>query len=490
MKILCTRPSCPRPENSFTDLDDRTTLKTVQQKFCTTCGMPLILDGRYLPERLLGQGGFGAAFLAKDRRSPTLRSCVVKQFQPAGDLSPQQLAVAQNLFEREALVLDRLGNQHPQIPNLLAYFPLQTQAWHSSQSQQFFYLVQEYIDGQDLEAELSKKGPFPEAQVREVLEAILKILQFVHDQEVIHRDIKPSNIMRHRNGQLYLLDFGAVKQITQATSSGKSTGIYSMGFAPPEQMRGQSVFPSTDLYALAVTCIMLLTGKDPQDLYDSYSNEWHWRQSIQVSDELATVLDRMLMPTPSDRFGSAEQVLWALSSSSPSTARPPSTPSSGLGTPRVQAQPPHQSTSTPLAAPPPTAVQHSPVKPPPSAPPSQPLATRRRFSTLELISNAAFTGFETGLVGLALLLRGVNSMPVLGVIGLVVAGGLGFSLFQRWIEKWDLLILVGISLGLALLLVNQLRSPLLVVPVFMALIAALGMIIFRLIYLVLKRLQS
>ncbi|MGB3191557.1 MAG: serine/threonine-protein kinase, partial [Limnoraphis sp.] len=310
MKIHCTRPGCPRPENLFADLDDKTILKTVQQKYCTTCGMPLILDGRYLPERLLGQGGFGAAFLACDRRSPALRKCVVKLFQPANDLSPSELELALQLFEREAVVLDRLGNQHPQIPNLLAYFPLESSGWQSSQTQQFFYIVQDYIDGQDLEAELDTQGQFSEDGVREVLEEILNVLQFVHDEDVIHRDIKPSNIMRDRKGRLYLLDFGAVKQVTQqANKLGTSTGIFSMGFAPPEQMQGHSVFPSTDLYALAVTCIVLLTGKYPKELYDSHNGRWNWKDKTQVSDSLAYILDKMLQSRPSDRFGSAEQVL-------------------------------------------------------------------------------------------------------------------------------------------------------------------------------------
>ncbi len=82
------------------------------------------------------------------------------------------------------------------------------------------------------------EGQFSEEKVREVLEEILKVLQFVHDQDVIHRDIKPSNIMRDRQGRLYLLDFGAVKQVTQqANKLGTSTGIFSMGYAPLEQMQ-------------------------------------------------------------------------------------------------------------------------------------------------------------------------------------------------------------------------------------------------------------
>jgi serine/threonine-protein kinase len=111
MEVYCTRPGCPRPQNFFSDLDDSNSLKTVQQKFCTTCGMPLILSGRYLPVKLLGQGGFGTAFLARDRYTPAMRQCVAKLLQPPANLNPQQLQIAQNLFEREAAVLEELERQ-------------------------------------------------------------------------------------------------------------------------------------------------------------------------------------------------------------------------------------------------------------------------------------------------------------------------------------------------------------------------------------------
>ncbi|MCS6812672.1 MAG: serine/threonine protein kinase, partial [Cyanobacteria bacterium] len=163
MDLYCTRPNCPRPLNRCPDLDDTQVLKTVQQKYCTACGMPLILDSRYLTLRLLGQGGFGAAFLACDRRMPNLRPCVIKQFQPPADFSPQQLAIAQDLFEREGEVLAELGNNHPQIPDLYAFFPLTVSNSLTGTNQEFFYLAQEFVDGQDLEAELAQKGKFSEA---------------------------------------------------------------------------------------------------------------------------------------------------------------------------------------------------------------------------------------------------------------------------------------------------------------------------------------
>ncbi len=457
MKIYCTRPSCfGADRNNFTDLEDPMLLKTVPQKFCTTCGMPLILDGRYLPERLLGKGGFGTAFLAKDRRSPTFKYCVVKQFQPSSDLSPQQLATAQNLFEREAHVLEKLGNQHPQIPDLFAYFPLEAPGWQTSTPQQLFYIVQEYIKGENLETELAKKGKFYEIEVREVLQEILKILEFVHDHDVIHRDIKPSNIMRDDYGRLHLLDFGAVKQVTQ-NPGGKSTGIYSLGFAPPEQMRGYTVFPSTDLYALAATCLVLLTGKEPQELFDSYSDQWRWKQFVSVSDELASILDKMLLPTPSDRFGSATQVLTALN---PASFPPISQPSPVVSSPGTQLQP---------------------------------AVTPRFISPLELLSSVAFTGFELGVLaclGFALFNVFAISPIVLSMIGLVAITGLILAVYRRWIESGiDFIIVSLISIGILYFILLKLTFyvNLTIVPFITAILAVAVTALFRLVYLLLQR---
>ncbi|WP_250124112.1 bifunctional serine/threonine protein kinase/MFS transporter [Chroococcidiopsis sp. CCMEE 29] len=446
MELYCTRSGCPRPQNYFVDLDDSATLRTVQQKYCTACGMPLILVGRYLPLRLLGQGGFGAAFLARDRYTPGMRQCVVKQFKPSGDLSSNQLELAQKLFEREAEVLEELGTQHDQIPNLFAFFELSVPSLQPGKQDSFFYLVQEFIDGKNLEEELQQKGKFSEPEVLELLRAILPVLQFVHEHGSIHRDIKPSNIMRHRNGKLYLLDFGAVKQVTKVASAAAkgSTGIYSMGFAPPEQMAGGEVYPSTDLYALAVSAVMLLTGKEAAELFDVYSNQWNWRTQAQVSNALANVLDRMLSPAPNQRFQSAQEVIAAL----PSPA-PPASPA-------------------------------SPAPPAPPAPQSRPA-----FSTLELLTGAGFSGFEGGLIAIALysLLR--SPAITLGVAALIL-GGLIFAQTRRWIEKWDLLIIAGISLAIIFLL-PILRSTIpFNVVAFLALAAGLIAIaliaLFRLIY--------
>jgi serine/threonine-protein kinase len=313
MEVCCTRPHCQHPKNHFPDLDDIKTLKTVQQKYCNSCGMPLILRDHYLPIKLLARGGFGAAFLAIDRDTPTIKKCVVKQFQPSSNLTEEALKKAKILFEQEAKILEEIGNEHKQIPNLFAEYTVTVQSLQSGQQDKFFYLVQEYIDGQTLEEELVQEGKFSEIGVKQILTEILPILTFIHDRGIIHRDIKPSNIMRRHDGRLFLLDFGAVKQVTNTpANSSSSTGIYSMGFAPPEQMAGNQVFPSTDLYALAVTVITLLTGQEASKLFDAYTNQWQWRSQISINPRLADILDKMLLPAANQRFQSSQEVLEAL----------------------------------------------------------------------------------------------------------------------------------------------------------------------------------
>lgn len=310
VEIYCTRPQCARPLNSFPELDTDKVIKTVTAKFCITCGMPLLLAGRYLVEKPLARGGFGATYLAIDRYTPTMRKCVVKQLQPVG-FSPDQMTIAKQMFEREGVVLENLG-KHPQIPNLLAFFEVE------SNGDEFFYLVQEFIDGFTLEGLVKQYGAIAEMDVIDIMKSLLPVLQFVHDNGSIHRDIKPSNIMIRKSDQVYfLLDFGAVKQVTVGGATGMvSTGIYTPGYGAPEQMRGAKVYPSSDLYAFGVTCLYLLTGKEPEDLIDPQTNQWQWRNFAQISPKLSQIIDRMLASAPKDRFSSSAEVLQALGASS------------------------------------------------------------------------------------------------------------------------------------------------------------------------------
>ncbi|WP_019506088.1 serine/threonine-protein kinase [Pleurocapsa sp. PCC 7319] len=478
MEIICTRPGCANPLNVFGDLDHEARIRSIQQRYCTTCGMPLLLADRYIPFKLLGQGGFGAAFLSRDRYKPKMPLCVVKQFQPSGNLDAHELAIAQKLFQREAEVLEELGHKHPQIPDLYAFFTPIVPNRSRTGEEQYFYLAQEFIDGQDLETELETKGKFTEAEVREILTEILKVLQFVHENNSIHRDIKPSNIMRSKQGVLYLLDFGAVKQVAAGGSNQKkSTGIYSMGFAPPEQMSGSQVYPSTDIYALAVTCINLLTGKDTEELYDSFHHSWNWHSyAPQTSDRLVAILNKMLQEPPAQRFQSATEALAALQiNQSPNT----SPPSSAASNPAISAP---KSGSSPVAP------QNLPT---PSKPPAPIKSRKPRFSLVEVLSSAAFTGFEGALLYISLTSLLTVSGLSLGIFGMTM-GGLIFAQTRRLIEKIDFVIFAVITSAI-IAMVPVLQGTLGIQSVLIiATMSAAGAIavtaFFRLIYQLLSRL--
>ena len=316
MNIYCTRPDCPEPNNHFPDFQYNITPE--RQLFCRTCGMPLILTAKgrhYQPFQALGKGGFGATFVAVDLDSINQRYCVVKRLEIQPRYTPKEVEGIKKAFEREAKALAELHGNHLQIPDLYDYFILTAPQFNSYISQDCNYLVQQYIKGQDLSQELEKQGRFSETQILEILEQILPTLEFIHDQKMIHRDIKPSNIIRRQDNQkLYLIDFGAVKQVTRGVISPEKSLVFGCeGYAPPEQKPGQQVYPSSDLYALAASCVQLLTNQHPQNLRDTYTLKWNWRSiSPGVNQDLANILDKMLKPDPSHRFQSARDVITAL----------------------------------------------------------------------------------------------------------------------------------------------------------------------------------
>ncbi len=289
--MYCLNPACPKPQLGGTG------------NFCPHCGFKLLLKERYQALKPLNQGGFGRTFLAVDQDHPHQQRCVIKQFLPQSGNRQK----AAELFEREAQQLAALG-AHPQIPTLLSYF---------TQDQQL-YLVQEFIDGQNLGEVLTSHGTWSADQVRLLLESILPVLTFVHDHQIIHRDIKPDNIMLRSGGQTYMLvDFGASRQVDPRQPAKTGTVIGTADYAAPEQLRGKPVYAS-DLYALGVTCVHLLTGVQPFDLYSSLKDQWVWRDFLPapVPPVLGQVLDRLLLAATEQRYQQAQEVLQALGRSS------------------------------------------------------------------------------------------------------------------------------------------------------------------------------
>jgi serine/threonine-protein kinase len=244
-------------------------------------GVGTLIDNRYRIQKVLGQGSFGRTYLASDKhRFDEL--CVLKEFVPASR-AEYTVQKSRALFEREAKVLYQIN--HPQIPKFLACF---------AQMERLF-LVQEYIDGKtysQLLRERHQQGKlFSEAEVIQWLKDILPVLTYLHSRNIVHRNISPDNVMLP-NGQSrpMLIDFG-------------------FGYAAPEQIRLGQCYPCSDLYALGVTVVVLLTGLEPNLLMDRRTLEWQWHDKVNISADLAKLLDKMIAEKPQDRYQSAEEVL-------------------------------------------------------------------------------------------------------------------------------------------------------------------------------------
>ena len=315
--FYCFNPNCLDPHNQD------------GASVCHACGVDLLLQERYRGIRLLGQGGFGRTFLAIDHSQTSPVPCVVKQSWSENP-NLRHSEQAKSLFQQEVHRLSELGN-HPQIPTLIDSF----------EQDGFFYLVQDYIEGENLTATLTEKGRFSVEEIWQILENLLPVLQFIHSHGVIHRDIKPENVIRYQgpgagargagvesektnsfgliaDSSLVLVDFGAAKVLTEPALAQPGTVIGSPEYAAPEQVKGNAVFAS-DLYSLGVTCIHLLTGMRPFNLFDFSNNHWVWRD-YWLSDSghsatadhqlrLAQILDRLVEPALNKRFSAAEAAI-------------------------------------------------------------------------------------------------------------------------------------------------------------------------------------
>jgi serine/threonine protein kinase len=294
-------------------------------RFCQICGEKLdppvtqnnlaagnVLEDRYRIVQQIGQGGFGRTYLCENLTRFN-EPCVLKEFAPQVQ-GTYALEKAKKLFEREASVLHNLT--HPQIPRFRELFQMKS-------GNQGLFLVQDYVAGQTyrylLAARQMQDKLFSEAEVRQLMIDTLPVLEYIHSLGVIHRDIAPDNLMLRSSDNLpVLIDFGGVKQIAVSAeihATGNTevpTCLGKVGYAPHEQMQRGTVSANSDLYALAATSLVLLTGKEPTELIDPQSLSWNWRSVINLDPQFGALLDRMLQPNPSARFQSASEVLQVL----------------------------------------------------------------------------------------------------------------------------------------------------------------------------------
>ncbi len=271
-----------------------------------------VLQNRYRLIQVLGQGGFGRTYLAEDiGRFNEL--CALKELIPFQS-QPESLASAKQLFQKEAGVLYKI--HHPQIPQFRATF----------EEDGRLFLVQDYVEGKTYWTLLQERQgtgkSFTEVEIGQLLQQILPVLAHLHIRGIIHRDISPDNIiLRHRDSKPVLIDFGVVNELASRIQAinpqSVTTTVGKLGYAPIEQMQTGKAYASSDLYSLAVSAIVLLTGKQPPALFDDEQFIWNWQKWTKVSQEFASLLDRMLSYKPSDRYQSVAEVAKALQALTP-----------------------------------------------------------------------------------------------------------------------------------------------------------------------------
>jgi serine/threonine protein kinase len=264
-----------------------------------------IFAKRYLIQSLLGRGGFGITFLARNIYLPGQPFCVVKKLEPRL-INSGLMSAARWRFYQEARSLSRLGS-HAQIPALLDYFKIGED----------LYLVEEYIPGRTLAQLVKEQRRFTETEVASFLIQMLHLLGYIHRHRLIHRDIKPQNIILCQTDlRFVLVDFGAVKDLYPSKETSQhpivSRAIGTPGFAPPEQLADRTVYAS-DLYSLGITCLYLLTGKEPTQFpTDPYTCELIWSEGLKIDRDLSDIISKMVTITIVDRYKSASQIITAL----------------------------------------------------------------------------------------------------------------------------------------------------------------------------------
>ena len=259
------------------------------------------LAKRYAIQEVIGVGGMGSVYRARDMHFPSVTKLVaVKEMINSAPDPLVRENIVQN-FEREANLLATL--QHPSIPRISDYFTVESRS----------YLVLEFIHGKDMEAIINETSGFlPESQVLTWAIELCDVLDYLHKHKpdpIIFRDMKPSNVMINHNGDVILVDFGIAKTFQSGI---RGTMIGTEGYSPPEQYRGEAT-PSADIYAMGATIHHALTRRDPRlEPPFSFSERPIRRINSAVSPDLETVVNMALEYNTESRFRTAADMKQAL----------------------------------------------------------------------------------------------------------------------------------------------------------------------------------
>jgi hypothetical protein len=349
------------------------------------------IAGRYVIGRQLGRGSFGHTYLAHDEADHTDVAIKVLHTRTAADWK------AHELFEREGTVLRSL--RHHGVPEV---HELVTDVWDGAPAA---FLVMEYIEGTPLDRIIDEQRQLDPGQVMHLFLELLGVLAYLHGRvpPILHRDIKPSNIILRRDGLPVLVDFGSVRRVFLGPEETGSTIAGTYGYMPYEQYMGQAT-PSSDLYALGATFLHLITGRAPREFMTA-EGRLEVPETLPGDPRLRPVLDRLLRPSPAERFASAPEVRQAL-----------------LAPVGLASTSPVRRASTRLA-------QRMRVDVADLGPAPRPIKGKTRElydalapSTLQLMDSAAKPGDEPGIVDvLALLFFSVITVGVLPFVFFTIA---------------------------------------------------------------------
>jgi serine/threonine protein kinase len=263
------------------------------------------IAGRYRLESRLGFGGVSTVHLAMDMRLE--RQVAVKLL--AEHLADDPAFVSR--FQREAQAAARLVH-----PNIVQVFD-SGRDQHTSQ----YFIVMEYIEGSSCAEILRDDGWVEVEEALSIIEQACEGLHYAHRHGVVHRDVKPGNLLRAREGEVKLADFGIAKATEQSSITQVGSVLGTAAYLAPEQARGEEAGPSADLYALGVVTYQLISGRLP---YEATSlTELALKQQQEqppmldtlvaaVTPELAEAVAMALALDPRDRYNTALEMGHAL----------------------------------------------------------------------------------------------------------------------------------------------------------------------------------
>src|SRR6266702_1039877 len=258
-----------------------------------------VLGGRYEILAILGQGGMGAVYKARDNELDRL--VALKVIRPELTTNPEML----RRFKQELILARQITHR-----NVVRIFDL-------GQADGFKFITMEYLEGQDLRGVLKEKGKLPPQEAARIILQICRALEVAHGEGVVHRDLKPQNIMLDANGRAYVMDFGIARSAYLPGMTQTGALIGTPEYMSPEQGKGEKLDERSDLFSIGVICYELLTGQSPFYSETPLATLWKRMQEKakplcevdpSIPKPLSDIVAKAMEIEPAERYASAAEM--------------------------------------------------------------------------------------------------------------------------------------------------------------------------------------